>query len=405
MLSERVKNASESITLKLNAQATELRQQGKDIYNLTAGQLPYHPDSALLELIPKQLQSLSSFQYSPVPGLPELRKKAMEYVQRTREIKLNEGQFDCVVSTGAKQSLFNLIAALVDPGDEVILLTPYWVSYPEMVRYWGGRNVTVAPVDRLSDGPSMASITQAITDKTKAIMLNTPGNPSGVYYPAHWVEQFAQLMMQYPQIQIISDEIYSQLYYAGPGPKFPYHFCPELLDRTFIIDGISKSMACTGLRIGFCLGNTQVMKAMSKIQGQSTSGANSLIQKALEGYDFTRIERYLTPVKEHLQKSSAILKEKLEQYDLSQCWYQINGAFYFMMSFEGMPVLAKLRQEANGSEQDYAATICAKLIEHTGVVMVPSTDFGQANGARISMVLESGPFTEALDRAFRYLCS
>ena len=287
----------------------------------------------------------------------------------------------------------------------MIILSPYWVSYPEIIRYWQGKSVAVgAPGGKLGEGPAIADIACAITPKTKAIMLNTPGNPSGVYYSDGWVKEFAQLMADHPQVQIISDEIYSQLYYIGSGPKFPYHFHPNLLERTFIVDGISKSMACTGLRIGFSFGNKRVMQAMGKVQGQSTSGANSLIQKALIEYDFATIQDYLAPIKEHLRTNSAVVKEKLDQYGLSGAWYQTNGAFYFFMSFVGLPVLEKLQREGHLAEAgDYAGKICEDLIAHTGVVMVPGTDFGQANGARLSLILPKGPFAKALDKAFRYI--
>ena len=348
MLSDRVASARESITLKLNAKAEELKAKGEQIDNLTAGQLPFPPDERLSEGIVRQLKELKSFQYSPVPGFPALRKKAMKYVEDTRGITLDGESFDCVVSTGAKQSLFNLIAAIVDPGDEVIILSPYWVSYPEIIRYWQGKPVAVGTSEgNLAEGPAIADIARAITSKTKAIMLNTPGNPSGVYYRDEWMKEFAQLMVDHPQVQIISDEIYSQLYYIGDGPKFPYHFRPELLERTFIVDGISKSMACTGLRIGFSLGNKRVMGAMAKVQGQSTSGACSLVQKALMEYDFAGIQDYLTPIKKHLHANSAVVKEKLEQYGLGSAWYQINGAFYFFMSFAGHPILEKLQGEGH----------------------------------------------------------
>ncbi|MCY4644447.1 MAG: aminotransferase class I/II-fold pyridoxal phosphate-dependent enzyme [Bacteriovoracales bacterium] len=406
MLSERVQNARESITLKLNATAEELRREGKTIYNLTAGQLPFPPESQLIDEISKQLPKLASFQYSPVPGFPELRKKATAYVEKTRGIRWEEGRFDCVISTGAKQSIFNLVASIVDPGDEVIVLAPYWVSYPEIIRYWGGQCVVVGPSQDVGKDIKVQSIKEAITPKTKAILLNTPGNPSGVYYSQQWVHEFAELIVSYPQIQILSDEIYSQLYYDGPGPRFPYQFRPELLDRTFIIDGISKSMACTGLRIGFSFGPKKTMKAMSTIQGQSTSGANSLIQKALMNYNFSDIENYLDPIKDHLRNNSALVREKLDQYSLSKAWYQTNGAFYFLMSFEGLPILERFKKSGSkGKDGDYAADICEGLIEETGVVMVPSSDFGQTNGGRISLVLEKKALAEALDLAFGYLSS
>ena len=264
--------------------------------------------------------------------------------EKTRHTSLDREKFGCVVSTGAKQALFNLMAALIDPGDEVVLLTPYWVSYPEMIRYWGGRAVPVGAATDLASGQDMEAIARVMNDKTKAIILNTPGNPSGVYYGDEWMGEFARLMLKYPKVQIISDEIYSQLFYRGVGPRFPYQLSQELLERTFIIDGISKSRACTGLRIGFVIGRQEVMGAVGKVQGQSTSGANSLVQKALLEYDLlTQIPQYLRPIKEHLLKNSELLQEKLREYGLERLWYPINGAFYFMLSFEGLPILERFK--------------------------------------------------------------
>ena len=400
-LSNRLQSASESITLKLNAQAEQLRQQGELIYNLTAGQLPFPPDKALLQLLSSQINNLSSMQYSPVPGFPELRKKTLEYFEETRNISLNSQNFECVISTGAKQSLFNLIATLINPGDEVVTLAPYWVSYPEMIRYWQGKMVVVPPPHNLGTPPPINAIEKTLSSRTKAIILNTPGNPSGLYYSEHWIRDFGQLMTAHPHIQILSDEIYSQLFYHGNGPRYPYQFYPELLQRTFIIDGISKSMACTGLRIGFAFGPQKIMKAMAKIQGQSTSGANSLVQKALEKYDFSQIPQYLKPVKEHLAANCILLKNKLEEYSLQHTWYQTNGAFYFFMNLADTPLM-KQRGEDKG---DRAGEVCAELIKKTGVVMVPSTDFGIPNGARISLVLDKQDFKTALDKAFRYISS
>ena len=402
ILSERVQRGHESVTLELNAKAIELEKGGAQIYNLTAGQLPFKPSQKLVEEISRQLESLSSFQYSPVMGLPELREKVMKFIGESRGMKWDGHEFDCVVSTGAKQSLFNLIGALVNPGDEVMILVPYWVSYPEIIRYWEGRPVRVMSSSHPGEGPSMESLERAITPKTKAIILNTPSNPMGVYYRKEWVKELAEFMMNYPQVAIISDEIYSQLYYKGPGPQYPYHFYPELLERTFIVDGISKSMACTGLRIGFTLGRKEVMKAMGKVQGQSTSGANALIQKALVEYDFSDIQHYLAPIKSHLLANADVVKEKLDDYGLSQAWYQINGAFYFFISFEGLPVLKKF-QGPSSDRADYAGEICQELITQTGIVMVPSTDFGRPNGGRISLVLEKRTFQEAWDRACQFI--
>ena len=402
MLSERIKNSKESVTLKLNAQANELKKAGNQIYNLSAGQLPFPPDPKLLKALERQLPQLSSFQYSPVPGFPALRQKVLHYIERTRAIALPSPEFDCIVSTGAKQSLFNLLATLVNPRDELLILSPYWVSYPEMIKYWQGTPVVVPASNRPGEPPPIACIEKAITPKTKGILINTPGNPSGVYYGAQWVEDFAQLMTNHPQVAIISDEIYSQLHYSGPGPRYPYQLCPELLARTFIIDGISKSMACTGLRIGFTIGVQPVIKAMAKIQGQSTSGASSLVQKALMEYDFCTIKNYLAPIKEHLLTNSLIVQEKLQQYGLARAWYPTNGAFYFFLHLDELPALTAWHS-THGPRSDGCEKICAQLLAETGVVVVPGNDFGRANALRLSLVLEKSQFTQAIERMCKFI--
>ncbi len=398
-LSQRILNSNESITLKLNAKAEALRKEGNKVFNLTAGQLPYRPSSLLIENIEKQLNLLSSYQYSPVAGLAELKTKVLNYFQESRDINFPEGEFDAIVSTGAKQAVFNLVGTIVNPGDEVIILAPYWISYPEMIKYWDGVPVEVRPSSSVTSAPSISQIEESISSKTKAIFLNSPGNPSGIFYDEGWMKEFAELMAKYPNVLIISDEIYFKLNYYDPKPTYPYHYVPELLERTVLIDGISKSMACTGLRIGFTVAPKAICKGMGKLQGQSTSGANSLIQGALVEYDFADIDSYLAPIKNHLRVNSEIVKTKMEEYGLQNAWYQTNSAFYFFLDFSKMPIMKKF----SNPEEDHAFKICEELIEQSGIVVVPGTDFGLSNCARMSLVLERNIFTEALDLLFGYL--
>jgi aspartate aminotransferase len=184
------------------------------------------------------------------------------------------------VSTGAKQALFNALSVILNPGDEVVLLSPYWLSYPQMIKLWGAEYKIVEGklINRFE--PDLQQLEEAITDKTKAVILNSPNNPTGVHYSDEWMKGFADVLKKKENVLILSDEIYGELSYYDPKPTYFYQHEESLLERTLIFDGLSKSFAATGLRLGYVLGDKKIIKAMNKVQGQSTSGANSLIQRA-----------------------------------------------------------------------------------------------------------------------------
>lgn len=401
-LSDRILSSNESITLKLNSKAEALRKEGKKVYNLTAGQLPYRPSSNLITNIEKQLNLLSSYQYSPAAGRVDVKEKVIKYFEDTRDLSLPRDEYSAILSTGAKQSIFNAVGATINPGDEVLLFAPYWISYPEIIKYWQGVPVVIEPHTSVTAAPQIEEIEAKITNKTKMIMLNSPGNPSGVFYEESWIQEFSQMLSKYPNILLVSDEIYFKLNYYDPTPRYPYQFDSELLKRTLLVDGISKSMACTGLRIGFTVGPKEIIKGMSVLQGQSTSGANSLVQGALSEYDFADIDSYLAPVKNHLRVNSEIVKERMQYFRIDKAWYQTNSAFYFFLDFSKMPIIKKFKKN-DSDDTDYAFQICEELISETGVVVVPGTDFGIKNSARMSLVLERKVFTEAVDLLFDYL--
>lgn len=403
-LSQRVQDISESITLKLNAKAVALADSGQKVYNLTAGQLPFRPMSEFTELIRSELDFLKSYQYSPVAGFPELRKKLIKYIEESRGIQLNDSgvEFDCIVSNGGKHSISNIMAALIDDGDEVILLAPYWVSYPEMVKYCKGvvKPVTSSIFDAFI--PSIDDIRAQMTDKTKMIVVNSPSNPSGIHYSKSWMDDFAALMIEYPNVSIISDEIYYELNYFDPKPTYFYQTKPELLARTIIVDGISKNLACTGLRLGYTIAPKPLVKALTKLQGQTTSGCNSLIQKALVNFDFNHIKTYLEPIKVHLRENSQVVMEKFRDNGLAKSWYQSQSAFYYVVDFSKAPIIKKYRKSADDTA-DYSAQISEDLLEKHGVAIVPGGAFGVENAARISLVLQKEPFTEAVDLLMKFM--
>jgi aspartate aminotransferase len=403
--SSRVRSISESVTLKLNAKAMELQDQGRLVYNLTAGQLPFRPDGRFVECVQKELAFLKSYQYCPVAGFNELRSKVLKYIENSRNVTFpKDQQFDVVVSNGAKHSLINILMTIIDPSDEVILLAPYWVSYSQMVNLCDGESIIVGSNVYDCFTPSIEDIRKSISHKTKAIILNSPNNPTGTHYSKEWMDEFGKLMLEHPDIWIISDEIYYELYYFDPKPAYFYQIYPELLKRTVIVDGISKTLACTGLRIGYAVAPKELVSLMTRLQGQTTSGASSLIQRALVNFDFELQNEFLEPIKVHLRNNSKIVREAYRRANLDSEWYQTTSAFYYLVDFSRTPLMNKFKQNEE-DPGDYATEICDLLLEKDGLVMVPGTDFGVKNAARISLVMESGPFEEAMSKLAQRLIS
>jgi aspartate aminotransferase len=400
LLSSRVKEISDSITLKLNEKALGLSEEGKVIYNLSGGQLPIKPLAEFVEKINHQLNFLKSYQYSPVSGFGALRKKLTNHLaqQRNLPVEIFDQDYDCIVSNGSKHSIYNTLGALLDPGDEVILLAPYWVSYPEMIKFWGGSATVVRSNVFDAFVPAIEDIHKVITPRTKAIIVNSPNNPAGIHYSESWMRDFANFLHDHPDLIVISDEVYADICYFDPKPTFFYQFDSTLLARTVIIHAISKTLAATGLRLGYAIGPANLISAMSKIQGQTTSGANSLIQRALLDFDLAYLNSFLAPVKYHLRQNAATLREKFREANLGHCWYQTNSAFYFMIDFSRTPMFGRFE-----ADKDHSYEIADELLQNEGVAVVPGSDFGVPNSARIALVIEEVPFQEALSKIVRYL--
>lgn len=401
LLSSRVKGVADSITQQLNEKAQAMAEEGHIIYNLSAGQLPIKPPQEFIEKIQQQLNFLKSYQYSPVAGISELRKKILNLHKDERKVS-TEG-LDVILSNGSKQSIYIALGALLDPGDEVILLAPYWVSYPEMVKFWGGIPVTVKSNVFDAFSPALEDIAKVITPRTRAIIVNSPNNPAGVHYPEKWVKAFGDLMKQHPEMWILSDEVYADLSYFDPAPTYSYQHDPELVARTMVFGAISKTLAATGLRMGWTIAPKNAVQAMGRIQGQATSGPSALIQRALVDFDFSKVTNFLAPVKVHLRRSANLVREKLRDAELQNLWYQSHSAFYFMLDFSRTPVFARFAGEH--PEKDYSKEICQELLEKYGIALVPGADFGLPNSGRMSLTMEEVPFQEALNRLVTFLKS
>ena len=298
-------------------------------------------------------------------------------------------------------SISNIFSCLLEEGDEVVLLAPYWVSYPEMINLYGAKSVIVETEAFDVFIPSLDKIRESITDKTKLIVINSPNNPSGTHYSEEWMKGFAQIMKDFPNLYVLSDEIYYELYYYDPKPTYFYQYDSDLFARTIIVEGISKTLAATGLRIGFTIAPKELFKAMNKLQGQTTSGANSLVQRALSNFDFNHVTTFLAPIKKHLRDNAEVLGESFRKYDLAHMWYQPKSAFYYLLDFSNAPIKEKFKDL-----DDASVEICEDLLENYGVALVPGAAFGCPNTARISLVSEREVFAEASDIILKYMsCS
>ncbi|MBL6989418.1 MAG: aminotransferase class I/II-fold pyridoxal phosphate-dependent enzyme [Bacteriovoracaceae bacterium] len=401
-LNVNVAQVEESMTLKLNAKAVALVKEGRHVLNLTAGQLPFHPPAQLVGQIKSELNFLKSFQYSPAGGYFELREKFTNYIEKRVEIDLDKKKFGCVISNGAKHTLYNILKTILNPAEEVVIIAPYWVSYPEIIKVCDGVPVVVESNRLKNFIPAIEDIKAAISDKTKAIIINSPNNPTGIHYPQEWMSKFAQLVKKHKELYVISDEIYFDLCYYDPAPTYFYQKEPSLLTRTIIVDGISKAFACSGLRIGYCIAPKYISDAMIRLQGHTASGANSLMQAALINYDFDQNAGFLGGVKDHLRSNASMLNKKFQKAKLDKIWYQPLSAFYYFIDFSRTPVCDRLKSQL-GKKSDYSMAISEDLLENHGVAVVPGGVFGAPNCVRISLVLETPQFEEAIDKIIQYI--
>ena len=396
-ISSRVKQSQKSITLSVSESIDRLGKGGKHIYNMTSGQLPFKPSVDFISQLSRQLNFLKSYQYGPISGFDDLRKKFIDHTEQKRAVQFSQDEVDCIISNGSKHTLYNILGALINPADEVVLFTPYWVSYPEMVKFWGGVPKIVKSNAFDAFTPHLEDLKIAMSTKTKAIILNSPNNPAGIHYSEQWMKDFAEFLKGYPDVVVISDELYGDISYFDPPPRYFYQFDPSLLSQTVIVDGISKSFACTGLRVGYCVAHPKLIEAMSKLQSQTTSGPNSLVQKALLDFDFSLLENFFDPVKAQLRECAQIIRESFRKQNLSHCWYQTTSAFYYFVDFSRMPIFEKYQNNQDGRE-DYSEEIVQELLELTGVALVPGAAFGHFNSARMSLTLELAPFEEAMEK-------
>lgn len=386
LLSQRVQRMEESATIKMAQIARNLQAQGKDIISLSIGEPDFDTPDHIKEAAKKALDE-GYTKYTPVPGLVELRKAI-----QTKFLRDNDLQFDLnqiVVSNGAKQSIANIFLSLIDPGDEVIILAPYWVSYSEIVKLAEGVPVLLSADIRQDYKVSAGQIAGAITAKTKALLFSSPCNPTGSVYTRDELEAIAEVIAQHDNIFIVSDEIYEYINFTGKHASIGA--IDKVRDRTFTVNGFSKGFAMTGWRLGYIGAPTWMADACSKMQGQFTSGATSFGQKAAAHAllsDMTPTYR----MREAFQHRRDLVIDGLSRIP----GLQVNrpqGAFYIFPDISHF--FGKTDGETTITNSD---DFCEYVLANAYVAVVAGSAFGADNCFRLSYAASEQELRTAIER-------
>lgn len=382
----RLNRIKESLTIGMAKKARELKAEGKDIISLSLGEpdfdTPNHVKEAAIQAI-----HLGKTKYTPVGGIPELKKAICAKFSRDYDLDITPQEV--MVSTGAKQCIMNAILSLVDHNDEVIIPLPYWVSYSEMVAFAGGKSVFIPA--KFEDGFALDidAMERSINEKTKVILFSSPSNPAGSSLSLEQLKQIANLVKKHPQITIISDEIYEHINFEGVHTSISQF--KEIKNQLIVINGVSKGFAMTGWRIGYMVGPQSIIAACDKLQGQFTSGANSIAQwaavEAINGDMKPSIEMVSTFKKRRDMMVNLLREIPGIETDIPK------GAFYLfprVSSFYGK----KLGQTTINNSLDF----CDYILNEALVSIVPGIAFGMDDHIRISYASSEEELKEAISR-------
>jgi len=388
-LANRIQHVKPSATLAITAKAAELRAAGRDIISLSVGEPDFETPIAAREAGIAAINA-GFTRYTAVPGIPELRKEIAAKFKRDNGLDYTPEQI--LVSTGGKQCIYNLLQALINPGDEVIIPAPYWVSYPDMVFLAEGLPVKVMCTAEANFKITANQLEESITDHTRLLFLNSPSNPTGMAYTAEDLQALGAVIRKYPNIFVAVDDMYEKILFDGKSFATFAQVNPDLIDRTITLNGVSKAYCMTGWRIGYCAGPLPLIKAMGMIQSQSTSNPSSISQKAaLAALQGPTDE--LDEMVRVYQSRRTWLVNALNAIDGVDC-ITPDGAFYVFPSFQGW--IGKTTPEGTVLEDDLA--ICAWLLEAAGIALVPGTEFGAPGFIRFSYAVAQETLEDAVNR-------
>jgi aspartate aminotransferase len=388
-LSDRVQNIKPSPTLAVTNRAAELRAAGKDIIGLGAGEpdfdTPEHIKDAAIEALNKGFTK-----YTAVDGTPSLKKAIIDKFQRDNGLSYQPNQI--LVSCGGKQSFFNMALALLNAGDEVVIPAPYWVSYPDMVRIAEGTPIIIETEQSNRFKMTAAQLEAAITPKTKLVVLNSPSNPSGVAYTEAELKELAAVLLKFPNVLVATDDMYEHILWAEGGFHNILTVCPELYDRTIVMNGVSKAYSMTGWRIGYIAGPEPLVKAMKKIQSQSTSNPTSISQYAAEAAlngSQDCVQEMLSAFK---VRHDYVIKA-LNELPGVEC-IESDGTFYAFPSFKGAMQATDCTTDVEFAE---------KMLNEAEVALVPGSAFGTPGHMRLSYATSMENLETAISRLAKAL--
>ena len=384
-LSQRVQAVKPSPTLAVTARAAEMRAAGRDVIGLGAGEPDFDTPEHIKEAAIKAIRD-GFTKYTAVDGTVGLKKAIIEKFRRDNGFDYAPDQI--LVSCGGKQSFYNLAQALLNAGDEVIIPAPYWVSYPDMALLADGVPIFAQAGAAQNFKIAPAQLGRIITDKTRLFVINSPSNPTGMSYTAEELAALGEVLREHPRVVIATDDMYEHIRWDGKPFVNILNVCPDLKNRTLVLNGVSKAYSMTGWRIGYAAGPAEVIKAMKKIQSQSTSNPASIsqvaAQAALEGPQDCIGEMLV-----HFKNRHDYVVDRLNKIPGIHC-LPSDGTFYCFPSVQGaIEALPEIKDDVALSEY---------LIEKAGVALVPGTAFGLAGHVRISIATSMDNLKNALDR-------
>jgi len=383
-LSDRVQRIKPSATLAITALANSLKAEGKNIIGLGAGEpdfdTPEHIKQAAIRALDEGFTK-----YTAVDGTPGLKRAIIDKFKRDNGLDYTPEQV--LVSCGGKQSFYNLVQALLNPGDEVIIPAPYWVSYPDMVLLADGKPVIISAGIEQNFRITAQQLEAAITPRTRLFVINSPSNPTGMAYTRAELAALAEVLLRHPHVLIATDDMYEHILWAEEPFCNILNTCPELYDRCMVLNGVSKAYSMTGWRIGYAAGPAVLVKAMKKVQSQSTSNPTSIsqvaAQAALEG-DQACVSKMLKAFRERHDHVVA----RLNQIEGISC-LPAQGTFYAFAEVSGLIERLSVKNDVE---------LTGYLLEQAGVALVPGSAFGSPGYMRLSFATSMANLDEALDR-------
>lgn len=383
-LSDRVNSIQPSPTLAVSQKANELKQQGHDVIGLGVGE-PDFDTPQFIKDAAVQAISDGKTKYTAVDGIDELKQAVVEKFKRDNQLDYQPDEV--IVSSGGKHSIFNLLSAWLNPGDEVIIPAPYWVSYPDMTKLVGAEPVIVQAGIEQRFKITAEQLRAALTDKTRLMFINSPSNPSGTAYSADELKALAEVLREYPDVLIATDDMYEHILWSENSFVNLPMVAPDLKQRTVILSGVSKAYAMTGWRIGYAAGPKTIIAAMKKIQSQSTSNPASISQHAAAAA-LSGDQSCIKTMVDEFKKRHDYLVEALNSIDGVDC-LEGDGTFYCFAHIEGLMAKAGVNSDVE---------LCELLLTEAKVALVPGSAFGAEGYCRLSFATSMDILKQAISR-------